>query len=73
MTDFMYGIAVGAFVMGLVCFIIRLVRTCTGTLLIDHSNPEKDVYLFKVNDLDKLSKKKEVHLLIVNNANLSQD
>lgn len=73
MTDFMYGIAVGAFVMGLVCLIIRLVQTSTGTLLIDHSNPEKDLYLFKVNDLDKLSKKKEVRLLIVNNADLSQD
>lgn len=73
MTDFMYGIAVGAFIMGLVCLIIRLVQTSTGTLLIDHSNPEKDLYLFKVNDLDKLSKKKEVRLLIVNNADLSQD
>lgn len=73
MTDFMYGISVGVFVMGLVCFIIRLVQTSTGTLLIDHSNPEKDLYLFKINDLDKLSKKKEVHLLIVNNADLSQD
>ena len=73
MTDFMYGIAVGAFVMEIVCFIIRLVQTSTGTLLIDHSNPEKDLYLFKVNDLDKLSKKKEVRLLIVNNADLSQD
>lgn len=73
MTDFMYGIAVGAFVMGLVCFIIRLVQTSTGTLLIDHSNPEKDLYLFKVNDLDKLSKKKEARFLIVNNTDLSQD
>lgn len=73
MTDFMYGIAVGAFVMGLICLIIRIVQTSAGTLLIDHSNPEKDIYRFKINNLDKLSKKKEIRLLVDNNADLSQD
>lgn len=44
----------------------------TGTLKIDHSNPEKDVYLFDIKDLDKLSKKRAL-LKIDHNANLTQN
>ena len=43
-----------------------------GTLRIDHSNPEKDVYRIEIDDLDGLSKKKHVILKVDNNANLSQ-
>ena len=43
-----------------------------GTLRIDHSNLEKDIYRIDIEDLDKLSKKKVVMLTIDNNAHLSQ-
>ena len=47
-------------------------RTC-GTLRIDHSNPEKDVYRFDIGDIDSLSKKKRIVLKVDNNADLSQN
>lgn len=47
-------------------------RTC-GTLKIDHSNPEKDVYRFDVDDLDSLAKKKRIVLKVDNNADLSHN
>ena len=47
----------------------------SGVLRIDHSNPEKDIYRFEINDLDYLNKKKKkkIVLKIDHNANLSQD
>lgn len=45
----------------------------SGTLKIDHSNPEKDVYRFEVDNLDKLNKKRKIVLKIDNNADLSQN
>lgn len=45
----------------------------SGTLRIDHSNPEKDVYRIDIYDLDELSNKKEIILKVDNNAHLSQD
>lgn len=49
----------------------RVVKTTSGTLRIDHSNPEKDVYRFETDNLDNLSKKKHVVLKIDNSADLS--
>ncbi len=43
-----------------------------GTIKIDRSNPEKDVYRLEIDDLDNLSKKKRVILKIDPNADLSQ-
>lgn len=43
-----------------------------GVLRIDHSDPDKDVYRFDVNDLDGLSRKKRIVLKVDNNADLSQ-
>lgn len=31
-----------------------------GVLVIDHSNPEKDVYRFEIDDLERLSQKKKI-------------
>lgn len=45
----------------------------SGVLRIDHSNPEKDIYRFEINDLDYLNKKKKIVLKIDHHANLSQD
>ena len=43
-----------------------------GTLRIDHSNPEKDVYRFEIDDLEKLNRKAYVELKIDHHADLSQ-
>lgn len=53
------------------CLFSDLLRA-QGTLRIDHSNPEKDVYLFEIDSLDTISKKKRIVLKIDHNANLSQ-
>ena len=73
MTELIFGIFIGAFLMAVIYTIVRVIQTSAGTLLIDHSNPEKDVYRFQINDLDKLSKKREVRLRVDNNADLSQE
>ena len=66
------GIIVGMIVTLVFSSILRRVRTACGTLKIDHSNPEKDVYRLDIGDLDKLSNKKRVVLTVDNRADLSQ-
>lgn len=44
-----------------------------GTLRIDHTNPEKDIYRIELDEFEGLSKKKRVLLQIDNNARLSQE
>ena len=64
----------GLFIGSLLCNVASIVyinRTC-GTLRIDHSNPEKDVYRFDISDLTALTKKKRIILSVDNNADLSQ-
>lgn len=63
---------IGIFAGSLITSIIFFIKSSSGTLKIDHSNPQKDVYRFEIKDLDKLNKKKYVRLKIDNNANLSQ-
>lgn len=66
-------------VSGIVGFIVgaigsSIVSNCkskAGVLKIDHSNPDKDRYLFDIKDLDKLSKRKKILLKVDNNADLS--
>lgn len=65
------------FVLGFVLAILinvveRLILKPHGTLRIDHSNPEKDVYRFEINNLDSLDKKKRIVLKIDHHADLSQ-
>lgn len=69
---FVIGIIVGVIVTGVFSAILVKVRTSYGTLKIDHSNPEKDIYRFDVDDLDGLSKKKHITLKVDNHADLSQ-
>ena len=66
-----------AFVLGVVIGIlayevIRRIFVEQGTLRIDHSNPEKDLYRFDIDDLDGLNKKTQIVLRIDHNANLSR-
>lgn len=44
-----------------------------GTLRIDHSDPEKDIYRLEIGDLDKLNRKSYIELKIDHHANLSQN
>lgn len=62
------GVIAGAVMTNL----LKLVHTSFGTLRIDCSNPDKDLYSLEVDDLDKLSKKKCVSLKIVRTATFSQ-
>ena len=63
------GLLVGSIVSNII-FFIRYRKA--GTLRIDHSDPEKDVYRIEIDDLDGLIKKKHVVLKVDNNADLSQ-
>lgn len=69
---FCIGMLVGVVVTLIIGF-SKLLTTARGTLKIDRSNPEKDLYLFEIDDLDELSKKKRILLNIDRNANLSQE
>lgn len=65
---FLGGLFIGIGVMGL----IHLIKSGSGVLRIDHSNPEKDIYRFEIDDLDKLNKKSHIELKIDHDADLSQ-
>lgn len=65
---FLIGTVIGSIVSNIIFYI----RTGSGTLKIDHSNPDKDLYRFEIDDLDKLDSQKKVLLKIDHNANLSQ-
>lgn len=67
--EYLLGVIIGCVVSNII-FAIRNRRA--GTLKIDHSNPEKDVYRFEIDNLDKLSKRRRVILKIDNKADLSQ-
>ena len=65
---FLVGIIIGS----IISSIRYWTKRTSGTLRIDHSNPEKDVYRFEVDKIENLPKKKEIILKIDNNADLSQ-
>lgn len=44
-----------------------------GTLRIDHSDPNKDIYRFDIDSIDDLSKRKRIVLNVDNKADLSQN
>ena len=63
-----------------VCTIVSIIvsivyhrRTAYGTLYIDRSNPERELYHLAIDELDKISKKKRIMLKVDNNDRLSQD
>ena len=62
-----------SFVSSIVTMVVMYLTSARGTLRIDHSNPEKDVYRIEINDLDALSRKKKVILDVDNSAILSQE
>lgn len=67
--EMLIGIVFGSIV---TCILVQIRWRVTGTLKIDHSNPEKDVYRFEIDDLDNLDKRRHVLLKVDHNADLSQ-
>ena len=66
-------ILIGCFIGSAITSFIYSIKTSYGTLRIDHSNPEKDVYRFDVDDIDELSNKKRIVLKVDNNAIISHE
>ena len=62
-----------SFVSSIVTMIVMYLTSARGTLRIDRSNPEKDVYRIEINNLEDLSRKKRVILDVDNSAILSQE
>ena len=64
---------ISAFIGSIVFSIIFCKESVSGTLEIDTSNPEKDLYRFDIkDDLNKLHTKKYIILKVDPKANLSQ-
>lgn len=65
----MAGIAIGMFV----SYMALIGKTAYGTLRIDHTDPEKDLYRIDIDgNFDNISKEKRIVLKVDNDANLSQ-
>ena len=64
---FLFGIAIGV----LLTFLWFL-RLNYGTIRIDHSDPEKDIYRLDIDTLDDLIKRKYILLKVDPDADLSQ-
>lgn len=61
----------GIFSGSMVTSIVFILKSKFGTLRIDHSNPQKDIYRLDISDLYSLSNKKRIILKIDNHADLS--
>ena len=59
-------------VSSIVTVLIIFFKSAHGTLRIDHSDSNKDIYRLELDDLDVLTRKKLVILDIDHHANLSQ-
>lgn len=64
---------IGVFAGSIITCILAAFKQARGTLLIDRSDPGKDIYRICLDSLDDLAKKKEVILKVDPNADLSQD
>jgi hypothetical protein len=65
---FVIGVVVGALITSVIYYVIRV----SGTLRIDRTDPDRDIYRLELGDLDKLAKKKRVLLKVDTHANLAQ-
>ena len=71
MSNFLW-ILIGVTIGVILTQIINYLWSAHGTLKIDHSDSNKDVYRLVIDDLEELSKKSYVFLEIDHNADLSQ-
>lgn len=70
--EFWFFIA-GGLVGSIMYMIMQKLFVAHGTLRIDHSDPEKDIYRIEINNLDELNRKSYVELEIDHHADLSHD
>ena len=63
---------IGAVVGSIVTIIFHHMFFTSGTLRIDRTDPDKEIYRIELGDLNKLSKKRRITLKVDNNADLSQ-
>lgn len=66
---FVLGVILGSLI---TTIIISKSRSYAGVLKIDRLNPEKDLYFLEINNLENLSKQKEILLKVDNDADLTQ-
>lgn len=66
------GIIITAVISSALTSIFLHLGSAHGTLRIDHSNPEKDIYRIEIDNLDELKKKNRALLYIDHHADLSQ-
>ena len=71
-SDFILYLTISVMVHLMLAIVIRSLWPAAGVLRIDHSNPEKDVYRFDIENLDALSTKSRIVLKVDNDADLSQ-
>ena len=64
---FVLGLIIG----GVIVRFMYIRNTAVGVLLIDHSDPERDIYQINIENLDILSKKKQIVLKVNNTAKLT--
>lgn len=63
---------VAGIIVGMLVTAIATLRMRVGSLLIDTSDPEKDIYRLDIDDLENISKKDFIMLRVDSHANLSQ-
>ena len=68
MLIYLFGVIIGS----IITYLVYFLRRASGILRIDHSDPDKDFYRFEIDDLDNLSKHKEIILKIRHETDLSQ-
>lgn len=71
---FLYWMAffIGLFTGVVLVVVFRMITTKKGTLLVDHSNPKKDIYRVVLNDVIKENTRTFV-LKVKHDVDLSQD
>lgn len=67
-------VAIAGVLVGIIAsYVFQVVQTAYGTLRIDHTDPEKDLYRIDIDgNFDNISKEKRIILKVDNNADLSQ-
>lgn len=64
---------ISLFIGAIAMHILNHKRRPDGVLRIDHTNPEKDLYRFEIDNLDNLSARNRIVLRVDNDAKLSRD
>ena len=70
--DHLLILALGLVIGAAVATLFMLFTSGHGTLHIDHSNPEKDVYNFEIDRVDNLNKKKRFIMQIEHHTDITQ-